>query len=117
MAEKMVDPTSDYETLIDVNASSTSWSITIIVNGMMGDMPIAPEATGLLESIRGEAQRATFSLELARRVPARSYRCVTYKSNCAPPRVCGKNSWHPVAAAAGERRGEHLVQQQSGRGL
>jgi stage 0 sporulation protein B (sporulation initiation phosphotransferase) len=46
IAEKMVDPTSDYETQIDVNASSTSWSITIIVNGMMGNMPIAPETTG-----------------------------------------------------------------------
>ena len=32
-AEKTVDPASEYETQIDVQATATSWSITIIVNG------------------------------------------------------------------------------------
>ncbi|WP_203246800.1 Spo0B domain-containing protein [Sporosarcina beigongshangi] len=46
MAEKKVDPTSDYEAQIEVNASATSWSITIIVNGVMDHMLAAPEVTG-----------------------------------------------------------------------
>ncbi|MFJ7933542.1 Spo0B domain-containing protein [Sporosarcina sp. NPDC096371] len=45
-AEKLVDPTSEYETQIDVNASSSSWSITIIVNGKMDNMLASPETTG-----------------------------------------------------------------------
>ncbi len=45
-AIKTVDPTVEYETQIDVNASSTSWSITITVHGAMDNMLPAPEATG-----------------------------------------------------------------------
>ncbi|WP_318615172.1 Spo0B domain-containing protein [Sporosarcina sp. YIM B06819] len=45
-AEKLVDPTSDYEAQIAVNATSTNWSITIIVNGVMDNMLAAPQVTG-----------------------------------------------------------------------
>ncbi len=47
LAEKKVDPTSDYETQIEVKASATNWSIRIIVDGVMDNMLAAPEATGL----------------------------------------------------------------------
>ncbi|MEK5039086.1 Spo0B domain-containing protein [Sporosarcina sp. FSL K6-3457] len=46
IAEKMVDPTSDYEAQIDVKATSTSWSITVTVDGAMDQMLAAPEVTG-----------------------------------------------------------------------
>lgn len=46
IAEKMVDPTSDYEAKIEVNASATDWSIRIIVDGVMDNMLTAPEVTG-----------------------------------------------------------------------
>ncbi|HJF32080.1 MAG TPA: Spo0B domain-containing protein [Sporosarcina psychrophila] len=45
-AEKTLDPTSEYETQIDVQASATSWSITITVHGQMENRLPAPEATG-----------------------------------------------------------------------
>lgn len=46
LAEKMVDPTSEYETQIDVNATSTNWSITVTVDGAIGKLLAAPEVTG-----------------------------------------------------------------------
>ena len=45
-AETTIDPASDYETRIDVKASSTNWSITITVNGAMNNKLPAPKATG-----------------------------------------------------------------------
>jgi stage 0 sporulation protein B (sporulation initiation phosphotransferase) len=45
-AEKTVDPNSDYETQIEVNASATSWSIRIVINGVMDNLLPAPEVTG-----------------------------------------------------------------------
>ena len=46
IAEKMVDPTSDYAAQIDVQATSTNWSITVTVDGAMDQMLAAPEVTG-----------------------------------------------------------------------
>ncbi|MBO0587071.1 Spo0B domain-containing protein [Sporosarcina sp. E16_8] len=45
-AEKTLDPTSEYETQIDVQASAESWSITITVHGQMGNRLPAPIADG-----------------------------------------------------------------------
>ncbi len=45
-AEKTLDPTSEYETQIDVQATATSWSITITVDGQMDNRLPAPVATG-----------------------------------------------------------------------
>ncbi len=45
-AEKTLDPTSEYETQIDVQATATSWSITITVHGQMENRLPAPIADG-----------------------------------------------------------------------
>ncbi len=45
-AEKTLDPTSEYETQINVQASSTSWSIAITIHGNMENKVPSLEATG-----------------------------------------------------------------------
>jgi stage 0 sporulation protein B (sporulation initiation phosphotransferase) len=44
--EKTVDPTSEYETQIDVQASATSWSITFTVNAQLKNSLPEPTALG-----------------------------------------------------------------------
>lgn len=45
-AEKTLDPTSEYETQIDVQATATNWSITISTHGQMENRGPAPKADG-----------------------------------------------------------------------
>ena len=45
-AEKALDPTSEYETQIDVQASAIRWSITITMHGQMENRRPAPKADG-----------------------------------------------------------------------
>ncbi|MBE1554584.1 Spo0B domain-containing protein [Sporosarcina limicola] len=45
-AVKAVEPTLEYEANLTVTASSTSWSITIIIKGALNNKQPAPETTG-----------------------------------------------------------------------
>jgi stage 0 sporulation protein B (sporulation initiation phosphotransferase) len=63
-AEKTLDPTSEYETQIDVQASSTNWSIAITVHGNVENKMPSLEATGefiVIETISHNQWKFTIS--------------------------------------------------------